>query len=142
MRLTVKPVDINYVAQTWPMVEPYLKSALATAEGPESEWCYNIHHVQSFITSGQWTLFVFLDEQKNIKGALTVSFINYPMQRIAFISLLGGHLVINKDTVAQIKNWCRIYGATKIQAYATGPRVRLWRRCDLKPCATVMGLTL
>jgi hypothetical protein len=63
MDLKIQPVGIDYVAQTWPFVETYLKEALEKGE-PVPEWSdnYDISHVQGFLTSGLWTLLVATDD--------------------------------------------------------------------------------
>lgn len=142
MGLTVRPVDVNYVAQTWPLVKSFLEPALHSLESSGDDECYNIDQVQSFISSGSWLLLVFIDESGIIHGAATISFINYPKQRVAFITLLGGRLVVNTNTIDQIKDVCRMYGATSLQAYATGAKVRLWGKYGMKPNATVMSMQL
>jgi len=47
MDLKIQPVGIDYVAQTWPFVETYLKEALEKGE-PVPEWSnnYDLSHVQ------------------------------------------------------------------------------------------------
>lgn len=143
MNLKVLPVEVNYVAQIWPKVEPFLTDALVKDSGsPEWSECYNIHHVQGFITSGQWLLLVAVDENKEIHGAATVSFANYPMQRVAFITLIGGHLVSNEDTFGQLAGLLKSYGATKLQGYGRPAIVRLWKRYGFEPRTTLVEVKL
>lgn len=143
MKLMVCPVEVNYVAQIWPLVEPFLQDAL-TKENDAPEWsnCYNVHHVQGFITNGQWLLLVATDEEKNIHGAATVTFANYPMNRVAFITLIGGHLVSNEETFEQLKNLLKSYGATKLQGYGRPAIVRLWKRYGFEPRTTLVEVKL
>ena len=143
MNLVVRPVEVNYVAQIWPFVEKYLEEALnKDNEAPEWSECYNIHHVQGFITSGHWMLLVAADEENNIHGAATVSFANYPMQRVAFITLIGGHLVSNNETFEQLRNLLKLYGATKLQGYGRPAIVRLWKRYGFEPRTTLVEVKL
>jgi hypothetical protein len=65
---------------------------------------YNVDHIRQYVTSGQWMLLVAIDEENQIHGACTVSFINYPLHRVAFITAIGGRLVSNEDTYSQLKN--------------------------------------
>lgn len=143
MILSIQPVDINYVAQIWPSVKPFLEDAL-TKDNDAPEWseCYNIHHVQAFITSGQWVLLVAIDEDRTIHGAATVSFANYPMQRVAFITLIGGHLVSNPETFEQLRSLLKGYGATKLQGYGRPAIVRLWKRYGFEPRTTLVEVKL
>ena len=96
MDLKIQPVGIDYVAQTWPFVETYLKEALEKGE-PVPEWSdnYDLSHVQGFLASGLWTLLVATDDSNQVHGAATVSFANYPKNRVAFITLIGGKLISN-----------------------------------------------
>lgn len=143
MNLVVRPVEVNYVAQIWPVVGKFLEDALTKGdESPEWSSCYNIHHVQGFISSGQWLLLVAVDEENNIQGAATVSFANYPMNRVAFITLIGGHLVSNEDTFNQLKVLLKSYGATKLQGYGRPAIVRLWKRYGFEPRTTLVEVKL
>ena len=143
MNLKIQPVDVNYVTQIWPLIESYLLDAL-TKENDAPAWseCYNIHHVQAFITSGIWLLLVATDEENQIHGAATVSFANYPMNRVAFITLIGGRLVSNKDTFDQLKMILKQRGATKVQGYGRESIVRLWKRYGFEPRTTLVEVQL
>lgn len=143
MALQIQPVGQNYVSQVWPTVEKFLVDALVKDNGsPEWSECYNIHHVQGFLTSGQWILLVAVDENNQIHGAATVSFANYPMQRVAFITLIGGHLVSSPDTFEQLRALLKSYGATKLQGYGRPAIVRLWKRYGFEPRTTLVEVKL
>jgi hypothetical protein len=143
MTLTVRPVEINYISQIWHLVEPFLKDALTKGnDAPDWSECYNIHHVQGFLVSGQWILLVAVDENNEVHGAATVSFANYPMNRVAFITLIGGHLVSNEDTFDQLKGLLKNYGATKLQGYGRPAIVRLWKRYGFEPRTTLVEVKL
>lgn len=139
MTLTVQPVDINYVQQVWPLVKDYLNDGLhKDDDSPEWSACYNLDHVQQFIAGGQWLLLVASDEEGKIHGAATVSFANYPIHRIAFITLIGGKLISSKDTFEQLKLLLKQRGATKIQGYGRPAIVRLWQRYGFEPRTTLV----
>lgn len=143
MNLKIRPVDVNYVAQVWPSVSQFLEEAL-TKDNDAPDWseCYNIHHVQGFVTTGQWLLLVAADENNVIHGAATVSFANYPLARVAFITLIGGRLVSNEDTFEQLRTLLRGYGATKLQGYGRPAIVRLWKRYGFEPRTTLVEVKL
>lgn len=139
MNLKVQPVDINYVSQVWPLVEQYLVDSLVEgAEKQNIDPGYNIHHVQMFLTSGQWLLVVAVDEENKIHGAMTVSFMNYPTARIGFITLTGGRLVLNRNTFEQLKGILKQRGATKVQAHGRESMVRLLKRTGFRPLTTLL----
>lgn len=143
MNLTIQFVDINYVSQVWPFVEKYLQEGLdKDNDAPEWSSCYNIHHVQGFITSGVWMLTVAVDEAGGIHGAATVSFANYPMHRVAFVTLIGGKLISNQNTFEQFKLLLKQRGATKIQGYGREAIVRLWKRFGFEPRTTLVEVQL
>jgi hypothetical protein len=110
MTLKVQYVPLQYVAQTWPLVEEYIESARKHGQGD-----YTIDQVKLLVSMGQWILMVAVDEEGNITGAATSSFINYPNARVAFITFTGGKLVITQETFEQMCKIVKQQGATSIQ---------------------------
>ena len=143
MPLSIRPVETAYVAQTWPLVQGFIEEALQKG-GEFPDWAanYNVAHVQTFLSSGAWLLVVAVDEQGVIHGACTVSFINYPLHRVAFVTAIGGKLVSGKETFAQLAQLLKAYGATKIQGYGRDSIVRLWQRYDFEPRNTLVEVRL
>ena len=139
MTVKIQPVDTNYVSQVWPLVEKYLVDSLVEgAEKQNIDPGYNIHHVQMFLTTGQWLLVVAVDEEHKVQGAMTVSFMNYPTARIGFITLTGGRMVLNRNTFEQLKVILKQRGATKVQAHGRESMVRLLQRTGFKPQTTLL----
>lgn len=123
MTLNVQSVPIQYIAQTWPLVEKFIENA-AQWGGDD----YTLEQVKVYLALGQWILLVVIDEQGKIHGAITISFINYPNDRVAFVTAIGGKFISGKEQYEQFKNVLKGYGATKIQGAARESVVRLWRR--------------
>jgi len=123
MTLLVKVIPVNYIAQAWPLVENYIESAVSW--GGED---YTLDQVQVYLSQGSWNLLVAVDEQGSVHGAATVTFLNYPNDRVAFITFIGGKLISNKDTFGQLKDLLKASGATKIQGAARESIARLWSR--------------
>ena len=121
--MIVKHVNVNFCAQAWPLVEGYIIEANKYGGGD-----YTIDQVKAFICSGQWMLLVAVDEQETIHGAATVTFLNMPNDRIAFITFIGGKLISSRDTYAQMTKIFKQLGATKVQGAARESIARLWRR--------------
>lgn len=143
MNLTVKPVGANYVHQTWPMVKPFVDDALTKGhEFPDWAMQYNADHVLQFLASGSWLLLVAVDEEMNIHGMCTVSFLNYPMHRVAFVTTIGGKLISNDDTFEQFRQILKSHGATKIQGYCRESIVRLWKRYNFEPRHTLVEVLI
>lgn len=143
MPLTLKHVDTNYVQQVWPTVEPFIRLAMEKG-GDFPEWAhsYTVEHIQVFLTTGQWLLIVMVDEENKIHGCCTVSFINYPLHRVAFVTTIGGKLIFSKDTVEQFKIMMKQRGATKVQCYGRPSVVRLWQRYNFEPRNALVELLL
>ena len=141
--MNIQPVDTAYIAQVWPLVKDYLEDALVKDnDAPQWSDCYNLHHVQAFLSSGMWLLLVATDEEGKVHGAATVSFANYPMARVAFITLIGGRLISNKDTFEQLKMILKQRGATKVQGYGRESIVRLWKRYGFEPRTTLVEVQI
>jgi hypothetical protein len=139
MSLNVRHVEASHVQQVWPMVQEFIQEALDKG-GDFPEWAngYNIYHVQHFVTSGQWILFVAVDEDNQIHGAMTVSFINYPLHRVAFVTTTGGKFIANPELLEQLKVLVKLRGATKIQAFCRESMVRLLSRAGFEPRNTLV----
>jgi len=141
MAISIRPVDTAYVNQTWPLVSGFIQESMERGESKESA-CYTADHILVYLTTGQWILIVAVDDDNVIHGAMTVSFVNYPLHRVAFITATGGKGIIDKDTFGQLKAIAKQYGATKIQAMARPAMVRLLQTCDMQPGNTMMEATL
>ena len=112
MSVEIRYVPTNNVAQVWPLVEKYIDASQKQGGGGD----YTLDHVKVYLSSGMWILVVAVDEQGLIQGAMTVSFINYPNDRVAFVTSTGGRTIISKETLMQLKNIVKQMGATKLQA--------------------------
>jgi len=112
--------------------------------GDFPDWAqdYTVEHIQSFLTSGAWLLIVATDEENNIHGCASVSFINYPLHRVAFVTAIGGKLISSQDTFDQLKTLLKLRGATKIQGYGRDAIVRLWKRYNFEPRNTLVEVLI
>ena len=138
--ITVQQVPLQYIHQTWPLIEDYINSALVTEF--DGEALYDLNNIRGYVASGEWMLCVGVDENNNIQGAATIAFNNYPLHRVAFVTTVGGRLVCNKDTVEQIKNIAKANGATVLQALGRPSIVRLWRKHNFTPLNTIVEMKL
>ena len=143
MNLTIRPVENAHVQQVWPLAKQFIADALNKGEDfPEETKNYNINHVEAFLAANQWMLLVAVDEQMQVHGAATVSFISYPLHRVAFITAIGGKLISSQDTFEQLKRLLKTYGATKIQGFGRESIVRLWKRYDFEPRHTLVEVLI
>lgn len=126
MNLKIVPVGVNYVHQTWPFVKQFIVDTFAEGHAfPEETLSYKPEHVIQYLVSGQWVLFVAVDEEAKIHGACTVSFLNYPLHRVAFVTTYGGRFLSNDSVMNQFKALLKAQGATKVQALCRDSVVRL-----------------
>ena len=127
MKLTIQPVPTTKFHQTWPLVEEFLAEALKWGEDD-----YTKEQAKALLAQGSWLLLVAVDEENIVHGASSVNFINMPNDRIAFITAIGGKLISNTDTYAQLCTVLKGFGATKIQGAARESIARLWSRYGFK----------
>jgi hypothetical protein len=138
MTFKVQPVPTQFVNQTWAQVEPFIKAA----HEKFGETDYTLEQMKVYLVLGQWTLMVATDENNEIRGAATVSFINYPSDRVAFITAIGGKLVTSPDTFEQMSKILKANGATKIQGVAKEAVARLWKRFGFEEKAILVEVKL
>ena len=124
MTYKVQPVPTQLVNQIWSKVEPFIKSAEEKFGGSE----YTTDQIKVYLVTGQMMLLVATDDNSEIHGAATVSFINYPNDRVAFVTSIGGKLVTSPETFVQMSEVFKANGATKIQGAAKEAVARLWKR--------------
>ena len=120
-------IPTHFVHQIWEKTSPFIANALEYAEDD-----YSVEQVKVYLSTGNWLLIAVVNELEEIVGALTVSFINFPNDRVAFINTIGGKLITGTDTYSQLKNILKSFGATKVQGYCRDSMVRLWQRFGAK----------
>lgn len=125
--LKVQSVESAYIHQTWLLVESMIKEALVS----DSPALYNSDHVLQYVASGQWLMLVAVDDSNVIKGVATISFANYPLHRVAFITAIAGKLFTNAETYKQLCTVLKSHGATLLQGYGRPAIVRLWKRYNI-----------
>ena len=135
--LQARYVPLQYVAQTWSQVEEHVEKAMPYANGD-----YTLEQIKMMCLMGNWSLIVIVDGDNHIHGALTVSYINYPNDRIAFVTFIGGKHITNEDTFKQVCDILRANGATKTQCNARPSAARLWQRCGYEERATLLEMKL
>lgn len=134
--MQVQRVDIAHVNQVWHLVEPYIADAMEYSCGD-----YTVDQVKTLVVMGHWTLLVAVDDD-GVKGAATVSFSNRPSDRVAFITSIGGKLISNPDTFAQLKQLLAGTGATYIEGAARESIARLWSRYGFEEKYRIVGVRI
>jgi len=135
MKIEVVPAHLT--AQVFPLVEGFLAPALEYSNGE-----YTLDQVRLFVNQNSWALIVATDETGRLVGAMTISFMNMPNTRVAYVTCTGGKMICNEDTLAQLKRIVRAMGATKIQAAGRDSVVRLLSQLGFKKIYTVIETTL
>ena len=120
--MKIQHVPLEWVPRVWPQVKDHIDAAMEHAKGD-----YTVEHVQVYVTSGQWVLLVAA-EGETIHGAATVEFFNRPGKRVAFITAIGGKLISNQETFAQLKALLASFGATVIEGAVRESIARLCSR--------------
>ena len=133
MTIEVQYVPTEYVAQTWPFVEAHLKEAVEYSNDD-----YTLDQVRLFLNMGQWDLLVGVGDGKHILGAGAVNFGQSPNHRTAFIALMGGKFIINKEMFEQLCAFLKQRGATRIQCHVRPSMERLTRRVGFKKVSTLV----
>ena len=120
-------IPTHFIAQIWEKVCPFISNALEYGEQD-----YTVDQIKVYLANGTWILIVAVNEIEEVAGACTVTFINYPNDRMAFVTSIGGRLISDKDTYTQFKTILKNFGATKIQGAARKSIARLWHRLGFK----------
>lgn len=137
MNLTVHYVEQTQAAISWPLAEPHIAEAIQYGDGD-----YTLDQVKLLVNMGQWLLLVAVDDKNEVHGAATVSFMNYPNDRVAFITFIGGKLISNKETFKQMCVILKGNGATKIQGMARPAIARLWSRYGFEERTTLVEVRI
>lgn len=137
MSLTIQYVPTEHVAQSWDKVDKFLADALK--HGTDD---YNIDQLKAMTCMGQQLLLVAVDESMKVHGAATVSFINYPNHRVAFITAVGGKLITGADTFQQLRRVLGLQGATKIQGAVRPSMAKLIKKHGFSEVAALVEVKL
>lgn len=119
IQLQIVPADNVY--GVWDTVAPFIEASLNVGSGHTT-----LDQIKLLLTRDMQTLFVFVDEGE-IVGAMVTEFMNYPNERVLFITEIGGREIITESLCEQLETWARQNGATSIGAWADAPRARLYK---------------
>lgn len=137
MNLSVELVPQDQILSVWEIVKPFINQS---ANIPDNG-LYTVDHMLAFLMTQQWHLIVGFDENY-IYGALAFQLIDHPLHRVAFITAVGGRGLINSYNYEKLKLILREFGATKLQGYGKPSILRLYRRLNINPVATLMEASI
>lgn len=105
-------VNPQFLDSVWPKVSALLDQAIEFANEDTS-----IDVVQLRIRRGELLLLLWAPND-DIKGAMTVEFLDNPRRRVAFVSYAGGSGgATGSEQFEALREWCRDNGATGMQAW-------------------------
>lgn len=119
--------------QVWPTVAPMLQRAIDL--DPD---LITIEQVEYAVRTGRTYLLVWQDPEEGVTGAATVDIIDYPRERVAHVSLMGGKSIVRTHVFNEARNWMRYMGATTAQCWAKGSLVQMYEKMGLTNTHQVM----
>ena len=137
MKLTVQPVNVQYVHQTWSLVEELFVKANKYDAGD-----YTIDQIKAFLANGNWALLVATDEENVIHGAASISFYNMPNYRVGFITAMAGKAIVNEDVYGQVCAFIKANGATRVQCAARESAAKLYKQVGMQERHVIMETKL
>lgn len=121
--IQVQYINVMYVHQVWDLVRPFLEKGLARSGGE-----YTVDQLKVFLANGSQQLLVAINEENTIIGAAAIEFTNFPNERVAFVSSIGGKMITSPEVWQQFEDWCRQSGATMVRGAAFESVARLWKK--------------
>ena len=88
---------------------------------------YSADHLRMMLVRGEQMLLIALEDDK-VVGAACVDFANFPNDRVAFITAIGGRLIARQDLFEELKSCLRQHGCTKLKGEAREAVARLWHQ--------------
>lgn len=124
------------IQQVWNQVENLLASAMVHVDGE-----YTLDQLKVMLVDGKQTLLVLVDDDNKIQTAFTIQWIDYPNDKVAFLTAIGGKTDVNAFN--QFKDWVKASGGTKIQGATFESVARLWKmKLGFKHKYTIMEFAL
>ena len=134
MNITIEAVPQEHILSIWDTVKPFIERVVDNIEDSD----YSTEHVLAYLMIEQWMLIIAYDEHNYILGVATVQLIDYPFNRVAFITGVSGRGIVNRYNYEKLKSLLKQYGASKIQGYGRASITRLYRTLDINFKATLL----
>jgi hypothetical protein len=120
--MRVETVPLEWVNVVWPKVESFFAEAVKHGDD------YSVEHLKVLATQGNWLLLIAVTGESDIHGAMLINFFNRPNTRVAFVMVIGGKFIVNKEMFEQLKAIVVSRGATEIEGTVRGSVARLLRQ--------------
>ena len=130
-------VHPNHLPTVWPIALPLLKKAMDLEPGSHNE-----QFIEYSIRTGRTHLLVWEEPGEGITGACTIEFIDYPLERIAHVNLMGGKGIVRDYVFDEAKEFMWLNGAKKAQCWARGTLVDMYKKMGMENTHQVMRVDL
>lgn len=128
---------IETIDEIWKKVSPYFQRAL-----DKYNLEYSLQDLNGLVKTGQWKLFVAVNDDLKIVGGAIVSFIMYPKSYVAFVTCIGGKHFTNEQYFIKFIELLKQYGADRIQGYVTESIERLYRKVGIFRKTAMVEITI
>jgi len=134
--MKVYVVPTNQVQKFWHLAEKHLQKAIEKGNGE-----FNISQLKLSVAQGQQQLLVGLDENNTCYSAVTVQWVMYPNDRVAYVTYSGGTKL--NEVFDQFLTWIKNNGGTSVQCSTCHKGlVRFFKRLNFNEKYTLMELKL
>ena len=123
--------------EVWPLAALLIQKAIDL-----DPTATTIQHVEYSIRTGKMFLLVWEEPGEGITGACTIEFIDYPMERIGHVNLMGGKGIVRDYVFDEAKEFMRLNGAKKAQCWARGSLVEMYKKMGMENTHQVMRIEL
>jgi hypothetical protein len=130
-------VHPNHLPVVWHVALPLLKKAMDLEPGSHNE-----QFIEYSIRTGKTHLLVWEEPGEGITGACTIEFIDYPMERVGHVNLMGGKGIVRDYVFDEAKEFMRLNGAKKAQCWARGSLVEMYKKMGMENTHQVMRIEL
>lgn len=130
-------VHPNHLPTIWPIALPLLKKAMDLEPGSHNE-----QFIEYSIRTGRTHLLVWEEPGEGVTGACTIEFIDYPLERIGHVNLMGGKGIVRDYVFDEAKEFMRLNGAKKAQCWAKGTLVEMYKKMGMENTHQVMRIEL
>lgn len=130
-------VPPNILPSIWPLAAPLLQKAIDL-----DPTAVTIEQVEYGVRTGLYHLLVWEEPEEGITGAVTISFQDLPMHRIAHAHLMGGKSIVRKHVFEAAMHWMRLNGATKAQCWCQDNLVPMYEKMGMTNTHKVMRIEL
>ena len=121
--------------RVWPLAARWLSPALEHGDG-----AYTLDQLRLLVSLDRAYLLA-LSRGEEIVGALVVEIQRRPQYTVALVLSCGGRQII-KQGWHDFTQWAKAWGCSRIEAQATGPRLRLYESVGFREVSTTIQHSL